>query len=303
MTENDLGFVPLSSLLNGWNQPTCSVGMPLDCAPMFTGYSELDVEIGQLERGDLLVLGSRPAVGKSSLGLNICINVAKAGHTCGIVSPIMSREQVAMRMTVAESGIDSHRLRLGLLSEQDQHNVADAIGLLSELRIFIDDMPCESVDEMQSKVRRLQTEIGLDFLLVDDLQSLRGAGATTTQQVGDVARMLKGIARELQLPVLACSQLSRAVEGRIHQRPQLDDLRDSGEIEESADVAVLLHREDLAFSEEEWKHRITGRPYPRNVVELIIAKNRRGPKGTSHLYFRENIMRFDELARCETSAA
>ena len=303
MKHNDSGFVPLNEVLGVWRDTLLTNGPLADSVPLLTGYSALDGMIGPLDQGDLLVLGSRQGPEKSSLALNICTNIAKSGWTCGIVSPIMSREQVAMRMMVAESGIDSHRLRLGLLSEQDQHDVADADVVLSELPIFIDDTPCESVDEMQSKVRRLQTERGLDFLLVDDLQSIRGAGATTTQRVGHVARMLKIIARESRLPVLACSQLSRAVASRVHLRPQLKDLRDSGEIEESADVAVLLHREDMAFSEEEWKHCTTGRPYPRNVVELIIAKNRQGTTGTSHLYFKENIMRFDELARYETSAA
>ncbi len=303
MKESEFGFVPLSEVLDVWRHDSPSASSLLDFALVPSGYTEWEGSIGPLEPGDMLVLGSRPGVGKSSLALNIGTNVAKSGYTCGIVSPIMSREQVAMRMLTAESSVDAHRLRLGLLTQQEQHDVTDVVGVLSKMPIFIDDTPYQSVHEMWSKVQRLQYAYGLDFLLVDDLQSLRGAGSTRSQETGDVARMLKVIARELRLPVLACSQLSRAVENRIHQRPQLDDLRDSGEIEESADVVVLLYREDMVFSEEEWKHHATGRPYPRNVVELIVAKNRQGPIGSSRLYFRENITRFDELARYETSAA
>ena len=303
MMDNDSGFVPLSEVLGTWREASGAANPLADPPLPLTGYSDLDRMIGPLDEGDLLVLGSRPGLGKSSLLLNICTNVAKAGHTCGIVSPTMHRQQVAMRLLMVESGVDSRHLTLGLLSEQDQDDVASAVGLLSETSIFIDDTPSQSVDEIRSKARRLKADRALDFLLVDDLQSIRGAGTTVTKRVGDVARMLKVTARELQLPVLACSQLHRAVASRIHERPQLDDLRDSGEIEESADVVILLYREHAVFSEDDWKHHAPGRPYPRNIVELIVAKNRQGRTGSSHLYFRENIMRFDELARYETSAA
>ena len=301
--DHNHGFVPLREVLQAYVQNASAVDGFADELPLLTGYGELDSLIGGLGSGDLLVLGSGPGVGKTSLALNICVNVAKPGRVCGIVSPAMTREQVAMRMLVAESGVDCHRMRLGLLSQAEQDVISDVVGLLSALSIFIDDGSFQSVSDMRAKVQVLQSDSGLDFLVVDDMQSLHGAGGTRTEQVGDVARTLKGIARESKVPVLACSQLSRAVENRIHQRPQLDDLRDSGEIEESADVVVLLYREDMVFSEEEWKHHATGRPYPRNVVELIIAKNRQGPIGSSYLYFQQNVMKFGEFTRHEQSAA
>ena len=301
--DHNHGFVPLSAVLDVYAQDASAVDGIADGLQFLTGYGELDSLIGGLGSGDLLVLGSRPGVGKSSLALNICVNVAKSGRVCGIVSPAMTREQVAMRMLVAESGVDCHRMRLGLLSQAEQDVISDVVGLLSALSIFIDDGSFQSVSDMRAKVQNLQSDRGLDFLVVDDMQSLHGAGATRTEQVGDVARTLKGIARESKVPVLACSQLNRAAESRTSSRPQLHDLRDSGEIEDAADAVILLHREDQAFTEEEWGSHAPHRPYPRKLVELILAKNRRGATGSLHLYFRENVMRFEELVNYKESVA
>jgi replicative DNA helicase len=308
-TNNDRGFVPLSSILDVYLQGDIGDVSLTDEPPLQSGYSDLDSLLGGMQRSDLLIVGARPGLGKSSLALNICTNAAKAGQVCGIFSLEMSREQVAMRMLVAESGVDSHRLRLGLLSENEQNVISDAVGVLSGLPIFIDDTPFQTTMEMRSKSQRLQLEHGLDFLVVDYLQliqgqgSRRGFGENRVQEISEISRSLKGMARDLNVPVFTCSQLSRVVENRPGHRPQLSDLRDSGSIEQDADVVTFLYREDRNFTEEEWEQHNPGRPYPRNLVELIVAKHRHGPTGSFHLYFRDTLMRFDELQRYEESVA
>ena len=309
LTDDDRGFVPLSSVLDVYLQGDIGDVSLTDEPPLQSGYSDLDSLLGGMQRSDLLIVGARPGLGKSSLALNICANVAKAGQICGIFSLEMSREQVAMRMLVAESGVDSHRLRLGLLSENEQNVISDAVGALSGLPIYIDDTPFQTVMEMRSKAQRLQMEHGLDFLIVDYLQliqglgSRRGFGENRVQEISEISRSLKGMARDLNIPVFTCSQLSRVVENRPGHRPQLSDLRDSGSIEQDADVVTFLYREDRNYTEEEWEQHNPGRPYPRNLVELIVAKHRHGPTGSFHLYFRDTVMRFDELARYEESVA
>ncbi len=308
-TNNDRGFVPLSSVLDVYLQGDIGDVSLTDEPPLQSGYGDLDSLLGGMQRSDLLIVGARPGLGKSSLALNICANAAKSGQVCGIFSLEMSREQVAMRMLVAESGVDSHRLRLGLLSENEQNVISDAVGVLSGLPIFIDDTPFQSTMEMRSKAQRLQLEHGLDFLVVDYLQLIQGSnrrqgyGENRVQEISEISRSLKGMARDLNVPVFTCSQLSRVVETRPGHRPQLSDLRDSGSIEQDADVVTFLYREDRNFTEEEWEQHNPGRPYPRNLVELIVAKHRHGPTGSFHLYFRDTLMRFDELQRYEESVA
>ena len=295
VNRND-GFVPLSSVLS-------SSLIGANVKPLQSGYQDLDSLLGGMQRGNLIVLGAQTGLGKSSLALNICANAAKSGQTCGIFSLEMSREQVVMRMLVAESGVDSHRLRLGLLSETEQNAISDAVGLLSGLPIYIDDSPFQMTMEMPSKAQFLQLEHGLDFLVVDCLQLIRSHSENRAQEISEISRSLKGMARDLNVPVLACSRLSRAVENRPGHRPQLSDLRDSGSIEQDADVVIFLFREDRVFTEEEWEQHAPGQPYPRNLVEMIVAKHRHGPTGSFHLYFRDSLMRFDELGYFEESVA
>jgi len=308
-TGDDRGFIPLSSVLDVYLQGDIGDVSLTDEPPLQSGYSDFDSLLGGMQRSDLLIVGARPGLGKSSLALNICTNAAKSGQTCGIFSLEMSREQVAMRMLVAESGVDSHRLRLGLLSESEQNVISDAVGLLSGLPVFIDDTPFQTTMDMRSKAQRLQLEHGLDFLVVDYLQLIQGGGRrqgygeNRVQEISEISRSLKGMARDLNVPVFTCSQLSRVVENRPGHRPQLSDLRDSGSIEQDADVVTFLYREDRNFTEDEWEQHAPGQPYPRNIVELIVAKHRHGPTGSFHLYFRDNLMRFDELARYEESVA
>ena len=308
-TNTERGFIPLSSVLDVYLQGDIGEVSLTDEPPLQSGYSDLDGLLGGLQRSDMLIVGARPGLGKSSLALNICVNAAKTGQVCGIYSLEMSREQVAMRILVAESGIDSHRLRLGLLSEQEENIIADAVGALSGLPIYIDDTPFQTTMDMRSKAQRLKLEHGLDFLVVDYLQliqgmgSRRGFGENRVQEISEISRSLKGMARDLNVPVFTCSQLSRVVENRPGHRPQLSDLRDSGSIEQDADIVMFLYREDKNYTEEEWEQHAPGRPYPRNIAELIVAKHRHGPTGSLHLYFRDNLMRFDQLAHYQESVA
>jgi replicative DNA helicase len=307
--NTERGFVPLGSVLDVYLQGDIGDVSLTDMPPLQSGYSDLDSLLGGMQRSDMLIVGARPGLGKSSLALNICVNAAKNGHVCGIFSLEMSREQVAMRFLVAESGVDSHRLRLGLLSEQEESVIANAVGVLSGLPIYIDDTPFQTAMEMRSKAQRLKLEHGLDFLVVDYLQlvqgqgSRRGYGENRVQEISEISRSLKAVARDLEVPVFTCSQLSRVVENRPGHRPQLSDLRDSGSIEQDADVVMFIYREDRNFTEEEWEQHAPGRPFPRNIAELIVAKHRHGPTGSLHLYFRDTLMRFDELMRYEESVA
>ena len=308
-TNTDRGFVPLSSVFDVYLQGDVADPTLTELPPLQSGYGDLDSLLGGMQRSDLLIVGARPGLGKSSLALNICVNAAKDGAVCGIFSLEMSRDQIAMRVLASESGVDSHRLRLGLYTQQEEDTVINAVGVLSGLPIFIDDTPFQSVMEMRSKVQRLKLEHGLDFIVVDYLQLIQGAGSrrgygeNRVQEISEISRSLKGMARDLQAPVFTCSQLSRVVENRPGHRPQLSDLRDSGSIEQDADIVMFIYREDKNFTEEEWEQHAPGRPYPRNIAELIVAKHRHGPTGSLHLYFRDTLMRFDELLRYEESIA
>ena len=301
--NSDHGFVRLSPFFDPYLQGDVADDSLTEQAPLLSGYGDLDSLLGGWQRSDLVILGARPSLGKSSLALNVCINAAKNGAVCGIFSLEMSREQVAMRILASDSGVDSHRLRLRLYTQQEEDAIVDAIGVLSGLPIYVDDTPFQSVLEMRSKAQRLKLEHGLDFLVVDYLQLIqgssrrRGYSENRVQEISEISRSLKGMARDLNVPVFTCSQLSRVVENRPGHRPQLSDLRDSGSIEQDADVVMFLYREDKNFTEEEWEQHSPGRPYPRNIAELIISKHRHGPTGSLHLYFRDSLMRFDQIAQ------
>ena len=210
----------------------------------------------------------------------------------------MGREQLALRILSSEAEIDSHRLRLGLLTNAEEQRVIDAIGQLSDLPVYVDDTPYQGLVEMRSKSRRLSLEHGLDLLVVDYLQLIQGrgrGGENRVQEISEISRSLKGLARDLNIALIACSQLSRAVENRPVHRPMLSDLRDSGSIEQDADVVMFIHREDVYTTEDEWEQQFPGRPYPKNIADIIIAKHRNGPTGNLQLFFRDNLVRFDSL--------
>ena len=297
------GFITLRQIYDEYLEDRAAIVEPLSDTggPVMAGYSDLDELLGGIQRSDMVILGARPALGKSTLALNICLNAAKNGSTAGVFSLEMSREQLALRILASEAEIDSHRLRLGLLTNAEEQRVIDAIGQLSDLPVYIDDTPYQGIVEMRSKARRLSLEHGLDLLVVDYLQLVQGRsrGDNRVQEISEISRSLKGLARDLDIALITCSQLSRLVENRPGHRPQLSDLRDSGSIEQDADVVMFIHREDVYTTEEEWERQYPGRPYPRNVADIIVAKHRNGPTGSLQLFFRDNLVRFDSFARVE----
>ena len=245
----------------------------------------------------MFVLAARPSLGKSTLAFNIARHAAENGANVAVFSLEMSAEQVALRLLSSEANIDSHRMRIGMVSETEHQRELDAIGLLSELPIYIDDSPIQGVVEMRSKARRLKVERGIDLLIIDYLQLMQHRNDNRVQEIGEYTRSLKGLARDLDIPLLACSQLSRAPEQRPSHRPILSDLRESGSIEQDADVVAFIYREDIYTTQEEWEKTNPTERYPENVAEIIISKHRNGPTGSIPLYFRKDVVKFESLEK------
>jgi len=265
---------------------------PIGGEVAYTGFHSLDDILGGLRRSDMIVLAARPSLGKTSLALGIARNAAvEQKARVAIFSLEMSRYQMAQRLLASESGVDSKRLRLGEQTEAEERRIMEATGVLSEAPIFIDDTPSLRVVEMKSKARRLHFERGIDLIIVDYMQLMRGDGREgRVQEVSEISRSLKELARELNVPVLAVSQLSRAPEGRASHRPQLSDLRESGAIEQDADVVIFIY----FMSEAEWKKEHT-EPYPKGFADIMVAKHRNGPTGQVNLHFRERTVKFEDL--------
>lgn len=256
-----------------------------------TGFKELDSLLAGFQKSDLIILAARPSVGKTTLALDMArIMATKAKVPVGIFSLEMSKEQLVDRLICAEGGVDMWKMRTGRLSEdEDFSNIGHAMGVLSEAPIFIDDSAVTSVTEMRTKARRLQSEHGLGLLVVDYLQLLEGRASSENrvQQVSEITRGLKGIAKELNIPVLALSQLSRATEARTPPIPKLADLRESGSIEQDADVVLFIYREGVYKRDSE----------RANIADIIIAKHRNGPTGQIELYFDETKVSFRNLEK------
>ena len=249
-----------------------------------TGFVDLDRLLGGLQRSDLIFIAARPSVGKTALCLSIAKNAAFHGQRVAVFSLEMSGEQVVQRLVATETGIDAQRLRLGQLQEEEWPLFIQATGKLADVPIFIDDTPSISVMQMRTKARRLHAEHGLDLVLVDYLQLMSGDIRTENrvQEVSYISRSLKGLARELNLPVVAASQLSRAVELRQDKHPMLADLRDSGSLEQDADVVMFIYRDELYNPDTEMQH----------IAEIVVAKHRNGPTGTVQLFFRKHLAQF-----------
>lgn len=267
-----------------------------------TGFFDLDKLFGGgLQRSDLVILAARPALGKSSLALNIAHNAAKKGAHVAIFTLEMSREQLADRLISSLTKVDSNRLRMmrqGQVGEVDEDTLMHAIGELSDLPIWIDDTSSPTAGEIRSKARRLYMERGLDLIIVDYMQLLtseRSGGfsgnTNRVQEMSEISRVLKGLARDLDVPVVSLSQLSRAPE-RPPRRPLLADLRESGSIEQDADIVMFIYREDKTLTEEEWERLHPSEPFPRGVTELIVSKHRHGATKTINLFFDESTTTF-----------
>lgn len=257
-----------------------------------TGFRDIDSKLAGLQKSDLIILAARPSMGKTSLALDIARNAAcKFGKSVGIFSLEMSSQQLVDRLIASESQVDSWKLRTGKIkSDEDFDRIRDALERLSTAPIFIDDEPSNNITKMRGVARKLKAEHGLDLIVVDYLQLMipKRDSDSLVQQVTDISRSLKALARELDVPVLALSQLNRAVEQR-GGRPRLSDLRDSGSIEQDADVVMFIHREDKYDPNSDKK----------NVAEILIAKHRNGPVGEAELFFDETRVTFQTIEKAD----
>ncbi len=260
-----------------------------------TGFSDLDQLTGGLQRSDLIILGARPSVGKTSFMLGMAYGAAVThGKTVGIFSLEMSAEQLVTRLLSTETGVDTHRLRMGQINDNEWDRMSRAFGRLAEANIFIDDSAGASIMDIRSKARRLQAEHGLDLVVIDYLQLMSGRRSENrVQEISEISRGLKGLARELNVPVIAASQLSRGVESRTDHRPMLSDLRESGSIEQDADIVMFIYREELYEPDTDKK----------GIAEIIVSKHRNGPVGTVHLRFVNQTARFADLELYRESGA
>ena len=250
-----------------------------------TGFTDFDAKTAGLQKSDLILLAARPSMGKTAFALNIAQNAAiRYGVPTAIFSLEMSKEQLVNRMLCSEAMIDAQRLRTGSLDDSDWPKLIQAMGPLSEADIYIDDTPGISPMEIRAKCRRLKLEKGLGLILIDYLQlmSSNGKNDSRQQEISEISRSLKAVAREMEAPVIALSQLSRACEQRADHRPMLSDLRESGAIEQDADVVAFLYRDEYYFPETDKK----------NQAELIIAKQRNGPTGTVELTWLGQYTKF-----------
>ncbi len=253
-----------------------------------TGFVDLDRLLGGLNKSDLLIVAARPGMGKTALQNSIALTAAtRYGKRIAIFNLEMSGEQLVQRMIAAETRIDSQRLRRGDLHDHEWPIFMEAVGRLSETRIFIDDTPSITPLQLRTKCRRLYAEHGLDLVMIDYLQLMQAERSTNNRvhEISEISRSLKGLARELDVPVLAAAQLSRAVEQRSEKRPLLSDLRDSGSIEQDADIVMFIYREDMVKENTDRK----------NIADVIVAKHRNGPTDTVPLYFDKALTRFADL--------
>jgi len=256
-----------------------------------TGFIDLDYKTSGMQPSDFILIAARPSMGKTAFVLNLVDHVAvKKGLPCMVFSLEMSKEQLVNRMLAMESNVDSQKLRTGTLTDSDWDAVVEGIGIIGNSKLIIDDTPGISMSELRSKCRKMKLEFGLSMVIIDYLQLMSGSGKAKDnrqQEISDISRSLKALARELNAPVISLSQLSRACETRPDHRPMLSDLRESGAIEQDADVVMFLYRDD-------YYNKDTDKP---NIAEVIIAKQRNGPIGTVELVWRPEFTKFVNMAR------
>jgi replicative DNA helicase len=284
--------------------PPTSEERPERLPYVLSSFAGLDEFLGGFQRSDLVIIAGRPSMGKTSLALNIARNAAVEHRACvALFSVEMARDSLVLRLLSSESGVNSRKVRFGEHTEDEERRVMEATGVLSTADIYVDDTPLLRMAEMRSKALRLNYERGIDMVIIDYLQLMQGEGVrgeNRVQEITYISRSLKALARELNAPVLAVSQLSRAVEWRASHEPQLSDLRESGSIEQDADVVLFIYRDEYYYkSEEEWIAAHPDREYPREEADVIIAKHRNGPTGRIKLRFRQNLARFESLGSVE----
>ncbi len=284
------GLVHISdSLVNAFEEiETRHQGVSLPGIPC--GFYDLDAMTSGFQRSDLIIVAGRPSMGKTAFCLNLGYNVAALYKLpVAIFSLEMSKEQLVQRLIASEAEIESGYLRSGRISQAQWEPLSRAIGLLSDMPIFIDDTPNITVTEMRSQARRLQAEVGSDLglIIIDYLQLMEGAGDNRVQELSRITRSIKGLARELSVPVIALSQLSRGVEARTNKRPMMSDLRESGSIEQDADLVIMLYRDEYYNPDTP----------DRGIAEVNITKHRNGPTGTIKLLFDPQFTKFKNLAK------
>jgi len=270
-----------------------------------SNFIGLDEFLGGFQRSDLVIVAGRPSMGKTSFALSVAGNAAiKQGACVALFSLEMARESLVLRLLASEADVDSRRIHLGRhTTEEEERRIMDAIGVLSESPIYLDDSPQLRVVEMRSKARRLHYERGINLIIIDYLQLMQGEGRgeNRVQEISYISRSLKALARELNVPVIAVSQLSRAVEWRASHRPQLADLRESGSIEQDADVVIFIYRDDYYYNRQDWETLHPDREYPEGIADIIISKHRNGPTGEVKLHFLPRSAKFRDIASQEPS--
>ncbi|WP_188066669.1 replicative DNA helicase [Brevibacillus brevis] len=288
-------FAPIRNILvEAYDQIYLLSTRKTDITGVPSGYRDLDELTGGFQKSDLIILAARPSVGKTALGLNVAQNVAHAGEPVAVFSLEMAASQLVQRMICAEGLIDAQKLKVGGLEEDDWEKLTKAIGLLGNAPIYIDDTPGVTVHDIRTKCRKLKKQKGLGLILIDYLQLIYSKSkANRQEQVSEISKALKNLARELEVPVIALSQLSRSVEQRQDKRPMLSDIRESGSIEQDADIVAFLYRDDYYNKESEQK----------NIVEVNIAKHRNGPTGTVELAFLKEFNKFVDLTPRQLSIA
>ena len=286
--NNRIGFEAVSSIVQkSFERVNKLVNHPNEMLGVPSGLIDLDKVLNGFQKSDLILLAARPSMGKTALALNMGTNAARKGKVIAIFSLEMSKIQLGTRLLSTASGVDAQQLNTGNQSDEEIKNLIDALNELSDLKMYIDDTAGLGLLELRSKIRRLQHEHGLDMIIIDYLQLMQGGRAENRQQeISEISRGLKALAREMNVPILALSQLSRSVEMRAEKKPQLSDLRESGSLEQDADIVMFLYRDEYYNRDD------TGN---ENIAELIIAKNRNGPTTSIRLQFDKSIMRFGNL--------
>jgi replicative DNA helicase len=302
-------FRPIEDLLTeGWKKLEELYERQEHLTGIPTGWEDLDKVLAGLHRGDLIIVAARPSVGKTAFALNMAVNAARTGSaSVGVFSLEMSSEQLVMRILSSESRVDGQKLRTGRLSDHDWTPLMNAMGRLDQLDLHVDDTPALSIMELRAKARRMFRGKKNGLVIVDYLQLMQPQQKRSENrqvEIAEISRGLKILAKELDLPVVALSQLSRAVEARADKRPMLSDLRESGAIEQDADVVMFIHRDvykrESEYDEGRGSH---GRELPKGVAEIIIAKHRNGPTDTVQLVYHEPYMRFAPVPSASSLAA
>ena len=286
------GLMPVSQVVNSVYSNLSELaasGQPIPGIP--TGFRDVDRRIMGMNKGDFILVAARPSMGKTAFTLNIASYVGLHGGKVAFFSLEMSKEQLMQRMLCSEGSIDSQLLRTGQLGDEDWTNLVTVADKLNRAPIYIDDTAGITIMDLRSKARRLKAEHGLDLIVIDYLQLMQGRpgknGDNRQQEISEISRSLKALARELNVPVIALSQLSRSVEARQVKRPMLSDLRESGSLEQDADIVMFLYRED--YYDKDTEHK--------NQTEVIIAKHRNGPVDTVNLYFQKEYTKFRDMIR------